>query len=105
MANFTMGTEYYGFILEKSENVKDINALVHLFKHQKSGAELLAIENDDNNKIFSVSFKTPPYDSTGLPHIIEHSVLNGSRKFDVKDPFARNDKKQLSNIYQCFYIT
>ena len=58
-------------------------------KHKKSGAVLFLILNDDENKLFCVSFKTPPEDDCGTPHIIEHSVLCGSEKYPVKDPFMQ----------------
>ena len=78
----------HGFKLIEERKVDDINGVCRLFEHEKSGARLLTIENDDENKVFSITFRTPPYDNTGLPHILEHSVLCGSRKFPVKEPFV-----------------
>lgn len=60
-----------------------------------SGARILYMKNDDDNKVFNVTFKTPPYDSTGLPHILEHCVLNGSEKYPLKDPFGALSKGSL----------
>lgn len=68
------------------------------FNHNKSGAEVLVLENDDNNKVFGVSFKTIPEDDTGVAHILEHSVLAGSRKFTVKEPFVELIKTSLNTF-------
>ncbi len=64
----------------------------------RPGAELLSLVNDDENKVFGVAFRTPPPDSTGLPHILEHSVLCGSRKYPVKDPFIQLAKGSLNTF-------
>nr|WP_288722496.1 insulinase family protein [uncultured Sellimonas sp.] len=69
-----------------------------LLRHKKSGARLVLIENDDENKVFTVGFRTPPEDSTGLPHILEHSVLCGSRNFPAKDPFVELVKGSLNTF-------
>ena len=70
----------------------------YLLKHKKSGAKLVLMEADDDNKVFSVGFRTPPEDSTGLPHILEHSVLCGSDHFPVKDPFVELVKGSLNTF-------
>lgn len=82
-----MGQVIHGFKLEKKQFVKEANAEGYLFHHEQSGAKLLKLFTKDDNKVFSVTFKTPPSDDTGLPHIMEHSVLNGSDEFPVKSPF------------------
>ena len=69
-----------------------------VLEHRKSGARLFLMSNDDDNKVFSIGFRTPPADSTGLPHILEHSVLEGSEKFPVKDPFVELVKGSLRNL-------
>src|SRR6202011_2497595 len=66
--------------------------------HRKTGAELLSVINRDENKVFGVTFRTPPEDSTGVAHILEHSVLCGTRKYPVKDPFAELAKCSLSTF-------
>ncbi|HOO28142.1 MAG TPA: insulinase family protein, partial [Lachnospiraceae bacterium] len=66
--------------------------------HKKSGARVLLLSNDDENKVFSIGFRTPPYDSTGLPHILEHSVLCGSKLFPAKDPFVELAKGSLNTF-------
>lgn len=86
----------YELVLE--EELKDINSLGLLLKHKKTGARVAIVTNDDNNKVFSVGFRTPPFDSTGVPHIIEHSVLCGSRAFPAKDPFVELAKGSLNTF-------
>ncbi len=88
----------HGFDLLREETVTEINAKAYLYRHRKSGAELLSIANDDENKSFSIAFATPPEDSTGLPHIMEHSVLCGSRKYPVKEPFVELLKSSLASF-------
>ena len=70
--------------LIKEEKLEDLGSVGYLFQHKKSGARISVISNDDENKVFYVGFRTPPKDSTGVPHIIEHTVLCGSKKFPVK---------------------
>lgn len=89
---------YSGFRLIEEKNIKEVNGIGRLFIHEKSGAKLYNIENDDDNKVFSISFRTPPEDSTGLPHILEHSVLCGSRKFPTKEPFVELAKGSLNTF-------
>lgn len=82
----------------EQKNIDELNAVGRLFIHNKSGAKLFFITNDDDNKTFSISFRTPPMDDTGLPHILEHSVLCGSRKFPIKDPFVELAKGSLNTF-------
>ncbi len=82
----------------KEENLTGIQAKGYLLRHKKSNARVLLIENDDNNKVFSIGFRTPPADSTGLPHIMEHSVLCGSKNFPTKDPFVELVKGSLNTF-------
>ena len=67
---------------------KDIRSTGYLLRHKKTGARVMLIENDDENKVFNIAFRTPPKNSTGVAHILEHSVLCGSREFPLKDPFV-----------------
>ena len=69
--------------------VEEYGAYTTLYRHKQSGAELLSVASDDDNKVFGITFRTPPSDSTGVPHILEHSVLCGSRKYTTKDPFVQ----------------
>lgn len=80
------------------EQLKDINSCGLLLKHKKSGARVAVVSNDDDNKVFSIGFKTPPYNDTGLQHILEHSTLCGSRKYPVKDPFVELCKGSLNTF-------
>ena len=82
----------------KEEDLKGIKAKGCLLRHKKSGARILLVENDDDNKVFSIGFRTPPQDSTGVPHIMEHSVLCGSRNFPAKDPFVELVKGSLNTF-------
>ena len=84
-------------VLEERD-VKDLNSKGLRLRHKKSGARFLILENDDNNKVFYIAFKTPPKDLTGAPHIMEHSVLCGSKKFPVKDPFVELAKGSLNTF-------
>lgn len=78
--------------------VKEMNSRAVVLEHVKSGAKVFLLSNEDNNKVFSIGFRTPPEDSTGLPHILEHSVLCGSEKFPVKDPFVELVKGSLNTF-------
>ena len=73
-------------IIEK-RRIDDLNSESYILRHRKSGARVALLSNDDENKVFYIGFRTPPKDSTGVPHIIEHTVLCGSKEFPVKDPF------------------
>ena len=84
--------------LISTEDLSDINSKGYLLKHKKTGARVVCIENDDDNKVFYVGFRTPPEDSTGVPHIIEHSVLCGSKKYPAKDPFVELAKGSLNTF-------
>ncbi|KXL53206.1 peptidase M16C associated [Anaerotignum neopropionicum] len=92
----------HGFLLKEKETIKDIHADAYLFEHIKSGARLFYIKSSDSNKVFSISFKTPPEDDCGTPHILEHSVLCGSRKYTSKDPFNELAKGSLNTFLNAF---
>ena len=84
--------------LIKEKYISEVSSNVKLLKHLKSGARILLFENDDDNKVFSVGFRTTPKDDTGVPHILEHSTLCGSKKFPVKDPFIELLKGSLNTF-------
>ena len=86
------------YTLQKKEQIADIRSVGYLLRHNKSGARVMVLENDDENKVFNIAFRTPPADSTGVPHILEHSVLCGSRKFPLKDPFVELVKGSLNTF-------
>ncbi|MCA9906673.1 MAG: insulinase family protein, partial [Anaerolineae bacterium] len=91
-------TLIHGFELIQETDIPELASKARLFRHVRTGAQLLSLENDDDNKCFGIGFKTPPADSTGLPHILEHSVLNGSRKYPVKEPFVELLKASLNTF-------
>ncbi len=76
----------------------DLNSEGIILRHKRSGARVAVISNDDDNKVFYIGFRTPPADSTGVPHIIEHTVLCGSDKYPVKDPFVELVKGSLNTF-------
>jgi Zn-dependent M16 (insulinase) family peptidase len=88
----------HGFRILKDQEIKELKCLARLFRHEKTGAELLSLSNDDENKVFGITFRTPPQDSTGVAHILEHSVLCGSRKYPVKEPFVELLKGSLQTF-------
>lgn len=89
---------YHGFKLKDKYTVKELDSVAHVFIHEYSGAQLLHLESEDDNKVFSVAFRTPPSDSTGVPHIVEHCVLSGSRKYATKEPFMDMVKGSLKTF-------
>ena len=93
--HITKEAEKYDFILKKHEFNNEIKADIFLFEHAVLGCPLFAIKNADSNKTFSIAFNTIPADSTGVAHILEHSVLMGSRKYPVKDVFGEINKGGL----------
>ena len=96
--NFEVGQSAHGFKLMRKENIAEINSLSLLFEHEKNGAEVLFLENDDDNKVFSITFRTPPGNDRGVAHILEHSVLCGSKKYPVKEPFVELMKSSLQTF-------
>lgn len=95
---FKLEENIHGFILKKEEFVDEIDGFARTFVHQKTGAQLVYISADDDNKVFSISFRTPSTNSTGVPHILEHSVLCGSKKYPVKEPFVELAKGSLNTF-------
>lgn len=88
----------HGFRLIEEKKIEEINCYGKYFIHEKSGARLLKLENDDDNKVFCISFKTLPYSDNGIMHVLEHSVMNGSRKYPVKSPFEILVKGSLNTF-------
>ncbi len=84
-------------LIEKQE-IAELNSTGYLLEHERTRARVALIENDDNNKVFTIGFRTPPKDSTGVAHIVEHTVLCGSKKFPVKDPFIELAKGSLNTF-------
>ena len=84
-------------VIEKRE-IADINSMAILCRHKKTGARVALVSNDDDNKVFYIGFRTTPKDSTGVAHILEHSVLCGSKEFPIKDPFIELAKGSLNTF-------
>ncbi|MDR2391394.1 MAG: insulinase family protein [Planctomycetota bacterium] len=99
---FAPGGNVEGFILERTAELDEMRLRALEFRHEKSGARLLHLAADDPEKLFAVAFRTPPPDDSGLPHIIEHSVLCGSRRYPVKDPFVELLKTSLATFLNAF---
>ena len=93
-----VGDVVHGFRLERDEWLPDVRSHVRLYRHQQLGTELVSVTADDENKTFGVAFRTPPSDSRGVAHILEHSVLCGSRKYPVKEPFVELLKASLNTF-------
>jgi Zn-dependent M16 (insulinase) family peptidase len=91
-----------GFSLLTEQRLREINGTARLWRHDTTGAQLLSISNTDENKCFGVTFRTPPTDSTGVAHILEHSVLGGSQKYPVKEPFVELLKGSLQTFLNAF---
>ncbi|ABU56817.1 insulinase family protein [Roseiflexus castenholzii] len=88
----------HGFELLREQQIAELNSLARWYRHVATGAELLSLINDDENKVFGITFRTPPPDSTGVAHILEHSVLCGSEKYPLKKPFVELLKGSLKTF-------
>ena len=86
------------YTIIKQESIEELNGTGYILKHNKTGARVVVISNEDDNKVFQIGFRTPPKDDTGVPHILEHSVLCGSREFPMKDPFVELVKGSLNTF-------
>jgi presequence protease len=92
----------HGFTLIRKQQIDELQTECRLYRHDRTGAELLSCVNADTNKVFGITFRTPPADSTGIAHILEHSVLCGSRKYPVKEPFVELLKGSLQTFLNAF---
>lgn len=95
---FEKGDSLHGFTVVDAAPVKEIEATLYRMEHAATGAQLLWISRGDENRTFSIAFRTPPENDTGLPHIMEHSVLCGSDKYPVKEPFVDLLKSSLATF-------
>ena len=91
----------HGFTLEREARIPELNTRFRCYRH-RTGALLLSAINADENKVFGINFRTPPADSTGIAHILEHAVLCGSRKYPVKEPFVELLKGSLKTFLNAF---
>src|SRR5277367_6032338 len=87
-----------GFVVRRAEPVPEFRSVAYELEHPASGAKVLHLHNDDGENLFSVTFPTPPPDDTGVPHILEHCVLAGSKKYVVKDPFFEMVKSSMATF-------
>ena len=85
-------------MIRQAAYIDEIQSEAYVMEHTYSGARLLYLGNNDDNKVFSISFRTPPYDDTGVAHILEHSVLCGSRKYRLKEPFVELVKGSMNTF-------
>lgn len=108
-ANITVdnqiGKSYYGFKLTSVKEVPKINSNVMIFTHEKTGARLMYVKNEDTQRVFDITFRTPVSDNTGVNHIIEHSVLDGSKNYPVKSPFKEMLKGSLGSFINAMTST
>ena len=88
----------HGFESLWVREIRELQARAEMFRHVGTGTDLLSITTEDENKVFGITFRTPPADSTGIAHILEHSVLCGSRKYPVKEPFVELLKSSLKTF-------
>jgi len=95
---FKIGREIEGFIVKEVRPVADFQLTALRLEHQKSGADYLHIDRNDTNNVFSVAFRTTPKQSNGLPHILEHTTLCGSKKFPCRDPFFKMLNRSMANF-------
>jgi presequence protease len=98
MQSIKPGNKMHGFTLESVSDQNEYKGTGYTFRHDKTGLELFHLHNDDTENLFSFTFKTPAYDNTGVAHILEHSVLSGSRKYPVKDPFMALMKGSMNTF-------
>ena len=97
-----IGDTYNGFTLKRNIELPEINCLMKEIQHQATGATILHIENDDPENVFCLSFQTTPETSNGVAHILEHTVLCGSKRFPVKDPFFSMTRRSLNTFMNAF---
>lgn len=90
------------FSLIQEEAIPEIASYAKLYVHEQTGARILSLTNQDENKVFGINFRTPPFNSNGIAHILEHSVLCGSEKYPVKEPFIEIIKGSLQTFVNAF---
>ncbi|MBM4202413.1 MAG: peptidase M16, partial [Gammaproteobacteria bacterium] len=93
-----MNMNTYNFELREERTIGEIDTVARLYRHTRTGAQILSLINDDENKVFGIAFATPSGDSTGIAHVMEHSVLCGSRRYPLKEPFVELIKASLNTF-------
>ncbi|QSZ37523.1 hypothetical protein DSL72_008621 [Monilinia vaccinii-corymbosi] len=96
------GEKLHGFTLLRSKHVQELELTALHLRHDKTGADYLHVAREDKNNVFSIGFKTNPPDDTGVPHILEHTTLCGSKKYPIRDPFFKMLPRTLSNFMNAF---
>ncbi|KAH7131999.1 Metalloenzyme, LuxS/M16 peptidase-like protein [Dendryphion nanum] len=96
------GEQLHGFTFKRIKQVPELELTAFELQHDKTGAEYLHIAREDSNNVFSIGFKTNPPDDTGVPHILEHTTLCGSKQYPVRDPFFKMLPRTLSNFMNAF---
>jgi Zn-dependent M16 (insulinase) family peptidase len=96
------GTTCHGFSVESCDPIAELDANATMLRHEETGAKVLLIDAEDDNKVFKISFPTHPKDDTGVAHILEHAVLNGSKKYPLKEPFAELARGSLCTFLNAF---
>ncbi|MDA3840753.1 MAG: insulinase family protein [Patescibacteria group bacterium] len=100
--NLKLQKSYFGWTVKRIENIKNDSMIFYELEHNETGARYVHLEADDKNNAFAVTFKTKPEDSTGVAHILEHTVLTGSEKYPVRDPFFSMLKRSLQTFMNAF---
>lgn len=95
-------TNISNYKLIQTKTIAEIHADVFIYEHIKTGSQVMYVKAEDKNKVFCITFKTPPEDNTGCPHILEHSVLNGSKNFPSKDTFTELMKGSMKTFLNAF---
>lgn len=89
------------FSVVREEAVPELNCHATLLQHKKTGAQVMSVVSEEENKVFGISFRTPVEDDTGVPHVLEHSVLCGSRKYPCREPFVELLKSSVQVLFNC----
>src|SRR5271170_5506603 len=98
LAAMKEGERIDGFLVQRVTPLPNLRSVAYQLRHEGSGARILHLVNEDPENLFSVTFPTPPPDDTGVPHILEHCVLGGSKKYAVKDPFFEMIKCSMATF-------
>jgi len=101
-SNIEKNKEYHGWFVKRIEKIKEGGIVFYELEHKVTGARYVHLESDDRNNVFTVTFKTKPEDSSGIAHILEHTVLTGSKKYPVRDPFFSMLKRSLQTFMNAF---
>jgi Zn-dependent M16 (insulinase) family peptidase len=99
---FAAGDKRHGFHILRVEQIPEIRVTAYEIEHERTGAKILHLHCDDRENLFSIGFRTPPGDSTGVPHILEHSVLAGSERYPLKDVFNELLRGTLQTFINAF---